>query len=132
MKFLDITLNPVTDGILVGDDTDVMEHAFIIGTNGEKRFVNNDEVKRIIEELKPNGGGFLLGEAKYVALFNMDKAFKIQNGRFIVGSVLVMSYEGERPGFIPDEDIDVVMDLLESRRVTVVDGKQKFSAFEIL
>ena len=132
MKFFDITLNPVTDGILVGDDTDVMEHAFIIGTNGENRFVDIEEVKRIIEELEPNVGSFLLGGAMYMVIFNMDKTFKVQNGRCLVGSVLVMAYEGDRLGSIPDEDIDVVMDLLESRRVTVVDGSQKFSAFEIL
>lgn len=132
MKFFDITLNPVTDGILVGDDTDVMEHAFIFGTNGEKRFADIEEVKRIIEELEPNVGSFLLGGAMYMVIFNMDKTFKVQNGRCLVGSVLVMAYEGDRLGSIPDEDIDVVMDLLESRRVTVVDGSQKFSAFEIL
>ena len=132
MKFFDITLNPVTDGILVGADTDLIEHAFIIGTNGEKRFANIEEVKRIIEELESTGGAFLLGEAKYMVLFNMDKTFKIQNGRCLVGSVLVMAFEGDRLGSIPDEDIDVVMDLLERRRVTVVDGVQKFSAFEIM
>ncbi len=132
MKFFDITLNPVTDGILVGDDKDVMEHALIIGTNGEKRFAGIEEVKRIIEDLDPNGASFLIGDAKYVVIFNMDKTFKIQNGRCLVGSVLVMAFEGDRLGSIPDEDIDIVMDLLEKRRVTVVDGSQKFSAFEIL
>lgn len=132
MKFFDITLNPVTDGIVLGVDTDVMEHAFIIGTNGEKRFADIEEVERIVDELGSNMGSFFIGEAKYMVLFNIDKTFKIQNGRCLVGSVLVMAYEGDRLGSIPDEDIDVVMDLLESRRVTVVDGSQKFSAFEIL
>ena len=104
----------------------------IIATNGEKRFADMDEVKEILKRLESKGASILIGNGKYMVIFNDDKTFEQITGKFLVGSMLVMTIEDDVLSLIPDDELEVVMDLLESRMVTMVNDGERFSALEIL
>ncbi len=131
---IDIKLNPVTDGFVEENfqDEGGGYYAFIIATNGEKRFADKHEAEEIIKALKGRVGVRLIGDAEYAVVFNKDKTFDTMAGRYFVGSMLVIRYDGEDFGLIPEEDLDYVVDLLEERMATMVDGEQRFSALEIV
>lgn len=70
----------------------------------------------------------ILGESDYIVLFNDDKAFDLEEGRFFVGSMLVMKIIGDRLLPLSDEEIAEVEDILDGRMATLVSGDQQFSA----
>ena len=129
-----INLDPVTDGFVEAErqENEVSEHAFIIATNGDKRFADMDEVKEILKRLESKGASILIGNGKYMVIFNDDKTFEQMTGKFLVGSMLVMTIEDDVLSLIPDDELEVVMDLLENRMVTMVNDGERFSALEIL
>lgn len=131
---IEINLDPVTDGFVEAErqKNEVSEHAFIIATNGDKRFADMDEVKEILKRLESKGASILIGNGKYMVIFNDDKTFEQMTGKFLVGSMLVMTIEDDVLSLIPDDELEVVMDLLESRMVTMVNDGERFSALEIL
>ena len=131
-RSMSITLNPLTDGLVENEnDKDMVRadgHALIIATNGALRLTDMMEVKHIIEGLGPRGGSIILGDDDFIALFNDDKAFDLEEGRFFVGSMLVMKISEDRLLPLSDDEIVTAQEMLDGRMATFVSGDQQFSA----
>ena len=129
-KSMSITLNPLTDGF-VENDKDMVRadgSALIIATNGALRLTDMMEAKHIIEGLGTRGGSIILGDDDFIALFNDDKAFDLEEGRFFVGSMLVMKISEDRLLPLSDDEIVTAQEMLDGRMATFVSGDQQFSA----
>lgn len=133
---MSITLNPLTDGFVENEndkdkDMDMVRadgHALIIATNGALRLTDMMEAKHIIEGLGTRGGSIILGDDDFIVLFNDDKAFDLAEGRFFVGSMLVMKISEDRLLPLSDDEIVTVQEMLDGRMATFVSGDQQFSA----
>lgn len=129
-KSMSITLNPLTDGF-VENDKDMVRadgSALIIATNGALRLTDMMEAKHIIEGLGTRGGSIILGDDDFIVLFNDDKAFDLEEGRFFVGSMLVMKISEDRLLPLSDDEIVTAQEMLDGRMATFVSGDQQFSA----
>lgn len=108
-KNIEIKLNPLTDGFVENAVNEnairADRHALIIATNGDLRLTDLNEVKEIIEGFKNCGGSIILGDSDFIVLFNDNKAFDLEEGRFFVGSMLVMKISGDRLLPLSDEEI---------------------------
>lgn len=127
---MSITLNPLTDGF-VENDKDMVRadgSALIIATNGAFRLTDMMEAKHIIEGLGTRGGSIILGDDDFIVLFNDDKAFDLAEGRFFVGSMLVMKISEDRLLPLSDDEIVTAQEMLDGRMATFVSGDQQFSA----
>ena len=131
-KNIEIKLNPLTDGFVENavnkNAIRADRHALIIATNGDLRLTDLNEVKEIIEGFKNCGGSIILGDSDFIVLFNDNKAFDLEEGRFFVGSMLVMQICGDRLLPLSDEEIVTVQDMLDGRMATLVSEDQQFSA----
>lgn len=131
-KSMLITLNPLTDGFVENEnDKDMVRadgSALIIATNGALRLTDMMEAKHIIEGLGTRGGSIILGDDDFIVLFNDDKAFDLAEGRFFVGSMLVMKISEDRLLLLSDEEIVTAQEMLDGRMATFVSGDQQFSA----
>ena len=131
-KEIEIKLNPLTDGFtenkINSDAIRADRHALIIATNGELRLTDLNEVKDILEGFKTCGGSMILGDSEFIVLFNDNKAFNLEEGRFFVGSMLIMRICGDRLLPLSDDEIAKVQDLLDGHMATLVSGNQQFSA----
>lgn len=127
---MSITLNPLTDGFVEKDKDMVRadDSALIIATNGALRLTDMMEAKHIIEGLGTRGGSIILGDDDFIVLFNDDKAFDLVEGRFFVGSMLVMKISEDRLLPLSDEEIVTAQEMLDGRMATFVSGDQQFSA----
>lgn len=129
-RSMSITLNPLTDGF-VENDKDMVRadgSALIIATNGALRLTDMMEAKHIIEGLGTRGGSIILGDDDFIVLFNDDKAFDLEEGRFFVGSMLVMKISEDRLLPLSDDEIVTAQEMLDGRMATFVSGDQQFSA----
>ena len=129
-KSMSITLNPLTDGF-VENDKDMVRadgSALIIATDGAFRLTDMMEAKHIIEGLGTRGGSIILGDDDFIVLFNDDKAFDLAEGRFFVGSMLVMKISEDRLLPLSDDEIVTAQEMLDGRMATFVSGDQQFSA----
>ena len=127
---MSITLNPLTDGF-VENDKDMVRadgSALIIATNGALRLTDMMEAKHIIEGLGTRGGSIILGDDDFIVLFNDDKTFDLAEGRFFVGSMLVMKISEDRLLPLSDDEIVTAQEMLDGRMATFVSGDQQFSA----
>ncbi|MBO6308219.1 MAG: hypothetical protein J6N70_05145 [Oribacterium sp.] len=131
-KNIEINLNPLTDGFVDNYEkrnaVSADYHALIIATNGAFRLTDQEEVNDILERFKTCGGSIILGDADFVVMFNDNKAFDIDDGRFFVGSMLVMKIDGGKLVLLSDEDIVTVQELLDDRMTTLKSGDLQFSA----
>lgn len=129
-RSMSITLNPLTDGFVENDKEMVRAdgHALIIATNGAIRLTDMMEAKHIIEGLGTRGGSIILGDDDFIVLFNDDKAFDLAEGRFFVGSMLVMKISEDRLLPLSDDEIVTAQEMLDGRMATFVSGDQQFSA----
>lgn len=134
-KNIEIKLNPLTDGFVENAVNEnairADRHALIIATNGDLRLTDLNEVKEIIEGFKNCGGSSILGDSDFIVLFNDNKAFDLEEGRFFVGSMLVMKICGDRLLPLSDEEIVAVQDMLDDRMATLVSEDQQFSALVV-
>lgn len=131
-KSMSITLNPLTDGFVENENDKAMVradgHVLIIATDGAFRLTDMMEAKHIIEGLGTRGGSIILGEDDFIVLFNDDKAFDLEEGRFFVGSMLVMKISEDRLLPVSDDEIVTAQEMLDGRMATFVSGDQQFSA----
>ena len=129
---MSITLNPLTDGFVENEnDKDMVRAdgpALIIATNGALRLTDMMEAKHIIEGLGTRGGSIILGDDDFIVLFNDDKAFDLAEGRFFVGSMLVMKIGEDRLLPLSDDEIVTAQEMLDERMATFVSGDHQFSA----
>jgi hypothetical protein len=136
-KNIVIKLDPMTDGFtedkVAENAIRADRHALIIATNGDLRLTDLREADRIIDSFERFrcGGSVILGESDFIVLFNDNKAFDLEEGRFFVGSMLVMKIAGNRLLPLSDEEIVHVQDLLDCRMATLVAGDQKYSALAL-
>ena len=86
-----INLDPVNDGVELKSEKEntLAESALIIATDGQKRTVGFTEAMSILEKIK-NIKAERLGNTDYIALYNGDKIVNFGNGRFFIGSVLIL------------------------------------------
>lgn len=131
-KAIEIILNPLTDGIIKGKIQEELitedRHVLIIATNGKYRLTDSMEANDILEGLKNCVGSMILGDSDFIILFNDNKAFSLEDGRFFVGSMLVMKICGKQLLPLTDEEIVRVQELLDGHMTTLVSGNQQFSA----
>ena len=131
-RSMSITLNPLTDGFVENENDKAMVradgHALIIATDGAFRLTDMMEAKHIIEGLGTRGGSIILGDDDFIVLFNDDKAFDLAEGRFFVGSMLVMKISEDRLLPLSDDEIVTAQEMLDGRMATFVSGDQQFSA----
>ena len=129
---IEITLNPLTDGFVENEvNADTIRgdrHVLIIGTNGNLRLTDTEEGKRILEAFETCGGSMILGDSAYIALFDDRKAFDLEDGRYFVGSMVIMKMSGNMLAPLTVEEIKEAQELLAGHMVTLVSGEQQFSA----
>ena len=131
---IEINLNPLTDGIVqttCADEAERQErHALVIATNGDMKPISLQEVKEILDGLNGCSGSVMLGDMDYIAIFNDDKAFDTEEGRYFVGSMLIMRIDGDRLVPLTEEEIQTARGLLSERMRDMTAGDLRFSALE--
>ena len=132
---IEIKLNPMTDGIVQTICTDKAKrqdrHALVIATNGDMKQISLQEATKILDGLKDCSGSIIIGDSDYIVIFNDDKAFDTQEGRYFVGSMLVMRIDGDRLVPLTEEEIQTVKKLLDEHMADMVSGDLSFSALEL-
>ena len=141
MKNLEIRINldPVNDKIInfpvrnnPGDGRNIKnQKGIVIGTDGNYRTVDADEVDSIMVALGDNGIAKSISE-DYVMLFSAESIINAEFTRYLVGSVLVMKIgDDSRIKDITDFDIDMMRTFFETDLVTLTYGKEKFDAYPL-
>ena len=135
MKNIDITiqLDPVNDGVSSIPANVKMKGrgALVIGTNGNYRFIDEDEAVEILDRLSGSCGTDYMGKNNYLVVYNSKKVIKAIEGRFIVGSVLIVKGTDKGIEFLEEDEINTVINEFASRMATLCSGDMQFSAYEI-
>lgn len=135
MKNIDITiqLDPVNDGVSSIPANVKMKGrgAIVIGTNGNYRFIDEDEAVEILDRLSGSCGTDYMGKNNYLVVYNSKKVIKAIEGRFIVGSVLIVKGTDKGIEFLEEDEINTVINEFASRMATLCSGDMQFSAYEI-
>ena len=134
-----IDLDPVNDKIVTfpvrnnfGDGKDIKNvKALVIGTNGEYRTVDTDEMEKIMIALDTKSLAKSLSD-DYVMMYSAESVINAEFTRYLVGSVLVMKI-GKDSKFIDltDFDIDMMRTFFEMNLVTLTYGREKFDAYPL-
>lgn len=134
-----IDLDPVNDKIVnfpvrnnSGDGKDIKNvKALVIGTNGEYRTVDTDEMEKIMIALDTKSLAKSLSD-DYVMMYSAESVINAEFTRYLVGSVLVMKI-GKDSKFIDltDFDIDMMRTFFEMNLVTLTYGREKFDAYPL-
>ena len=134
-----IDLDPVNDKIVnfpvrnnSGDGKDIKNvKALVIGTNGEYRTVDTDEMEKIMIALDTKSLAKSLSD-DYVMMYSAESVINAEFTRYLVGSVLVMII-GKDSKFIDltDFDIDMMRTFFEMNLVTLTYGREKFDAYPL-
>ena len=132
---IEIKLNPLTDGIVQTICIDKAERqdqrALVIATNGDMKQISLQEAMKILDGLKDCSGSIIIGDSDYIVIFNDDKAFDTQEGRYFVGSMLIMRIDGDRLVPLTEEEIQTARGLLSERMRDMTAGDLRFSALEL-
>ena len=134
-----IELDPVNDKIVnfpvrnnSGDGKDIKNvKALVIGTNGEYRTVDTDEMEKIMIALGTKSLAKSLSD-DYVMMYSAESIINAEFTRYLVGSVLVMKI-GKDSKFkdLTDFDIDMMRTFFEMNLVTLTYGREKFDAYPL-
>lgn len=134
---IDIQLDPVKDGASWIPDKMTIKGrgALIIGTNGQYRFAEEDEVMGIFDQLSGCGASDYLGQTAFLVVYNSNKVLYTDDGRFFVGSVVIVkgTAKGTAKGieFLDEAEIEEVKTEFESRLSMLCGNGFQFSAYEI-
>ncbi|MBP7348873.1 MAG: hypothetical protein KA965_09345 [Butyrivibrio sp.] len=132
---IEIKLNPLTDGIVQTICIDKAERqdqrALVIATNGDMKQISLQEAMKILDGLKDCSGSIIIGDSDYIVIFNDDKAFDTQEGRYFVGSMLIMRIDGDRLVPLAEEEIQTARGLLSERMREMTADDLRFSALEL-
>lgn len=135
MKTIDviIKLDPVEDGAkFLGTEPEREERrGLIMGTNGDFRKVDEQEVRKILRDLKDNIGADLLGRTDYVVAFNGKKVLKKNGHKYLVGSVLIVKDEENGIELLNDQEIKEAQTEFLSRLVPLQANGFSLAAYEI-
>lgn len=129
-----IKLDPVNDGaeiinaIFIRKD----EGALIIATNGDKRIADASEAQRILDRLTDVGYGEYMGNTPYLIMCNGNKILNFGSGKCLIGTVIIMKFDGKGLSLLSGEEFDEAAKEFESRLIRIVGDGQEFSAYELL
>lgn len=140
-KHIETRLDPLTDGFTENkaavNAIRADRHALIIATNGDFRLTDIREADIILRELAASecSGSIILEDVPdgvdFLVIFNDHKAFDLEEGRFFVGSMLILKMESKRLHGLIDEEVYKVKDMMDGRMATLVDGGDTFSALAL-
>lgn len=130
---IDIQLDPVKDGAswIPEKMTIKGRGALIIGTNGQYRFAEEDEVMAIIDQLSSCGASDYLGQTAFLVVYNSNKVLFTDDGRFFVGSAMIVKGTAKGIEFLDEAEIEEVKAEFESRLSMLCGNGFQFSAYEI-
>lgn len=132
---INIQLDPVTDGpnFLPEKVTNESKKALVIGTNGEYRLIDEDEVYEIFDRLTMTmvSESDFMGKTDFLAVFNAKKVLSTGCAKFVVGSVLIVKSVREGITLLDAEEIEQAKTEFQSRLVTLCGSGIQFSAYEL-
>ena len=132
---INIQLDPVTDGpnFLPEKVTNESKKALVIGTNGEYRLIDEDEVYEIFDRLTMTmvSESDFMGNTDFLAVFNAKKVLNTGGAKFVVGSVLIVKSVREGITLLDAEEIEQAKTEFQSRLVTLCGSGIQFSAYEL-
>ena len=130
---ISIQLDPSVDGINWMPERVKIEgkHAFVIGTNGNYRIIDEDETFAILDRLFGNSQSDYIGKTSFLVVYNANKVIKTGGSRFIAGSVLVIKSGNNGIELLTDDEIEVAKNEFTSRIVTLCGDGIEFSAYEL-
>ena len=130
---VNIRLDPARDGLVkpAPEMKCSSRYALVVGTDGQSRVVSMKEAKQIIRDIGFLGRGVQLGTGDYLMIFNEGKCFTVDDGTFLVGSVLVVKLVGVQ--FLPLKswEIDEVLELMAGQMVELRAGDISISAIDM-
>ena len=130
---ISIQLDPVNDGVN-SFPTDVRmkgRGALVIGTNGNYRFIAEDEAIEVMDKLSGCCETEYICKTSYLVVYNSNKVIKTIEGKFFVGSALIVKGTNAGMEFLSEDEIDTVVNEFASRMATLCSGDIQFSAYEI-
>lgn len=132
---INIQLDPVTDGpnFLPEKVTNESKKALVIGTNGEYRLIDEDEVYEIFDRMASAmvSESDFMGNTDFLAVFNAKKVLSTGGAKFVVGSVLIVKGAREGIALMDEEEIKQAKTEFQSRLVTLCGSGIQFSAYEL-
>ena len=132
---INIQLDPVTDGpnFLPEKVTNESKKALVIGTNGEYRLIDEDEVYEILDRMASAmvSESDFMGNTDFLAVFNAKKVLSTGGAKFVVGSVLIVKGAREGIALMDEEEIKQAKTEFQSRLVTLCGSGIQFSAYEL-
>lgn len=130
---VNIQLDPVNDGaVFHPEKMQVKEFgALIIGTNGESKFISEEEALDIMDNLTGKMRGEYMGRSVYMVVLNDEKIYLIGGQEYFIGSALIIKSTREGLSMLEGEDFEKAANIFESRLVTLVGDGQEFSAYEL-
>ncbi|MBP5607917.1 MAG: hypothetical protein J6X66_06580 [Lachnospiraceae bacterium] len=131
---INIALDPVTDGasvIRVDEERESDAGALVIATNGEYRRIDPEEAYDILSRMPKTAYAEHLGKSPYMAVFNDEKIFEIREGRYFIGSVVILKWDEDGPDMLSGDDYDRAKKEFISRLSWLVVNGQKFTAYEM-
>ena len=132
---INIQLDPVTDGpnFLPEKVTNESKKALVIGTNGEYRLIDEDEVYEIFDRMASAmvSESDFMGNTDFLAVFNAKKVLSTGGAKFVVGSVLIVKGAREGIALMDEEEIEQAKTEFQSRLVTLCGSGIQFSAYEL-
>lgn len=131
-----IELDPVNDGVINAGaaKTEVCRedrHALVIATNGEMKLISHGEAQRYMTDLQEKSASKVLGEMKYMLVYNADKTICVEGGDYLVGSALIMRISGCDFVTMTEEEISEAQQYFEEHLGILKAGDMRFSALEI-
>ena len=72
-----------------------------------------------------------IGKTSYLVVYNSKKVIKTIEGKFFVGSALIVKGTNAGMEFLSEDEIDTVVNEFASRMATLCSGDIQFSAYEI-
>lgn len=136
MENIEITiqLDPISDGVSDCPDNVKMKGrgALVIGTNGNYKFIDESEAFEIMDKLSGFCSTEYMGKTNYLIVYNSKKVIKTFEGRFFVGSALIVKGAQTGMEFIDEDEINTVVSEFASRMATLCSGDIQFSAYELI
>ena len=102
---ISIQLDPVNDGVN-SFPTDVRmkgRGALVIGTNGNYRFIAEDEAIEVMDKLSGCCETEYICKTSYLVVYNSKKVIKTIEGKFFVGSALIVKGTNAGMGFLSED-----------------------------
>lgn len=130
---IDIQLNPVSDGArwIPEKVRKKGRGSLIIGTNGEFRFVAEEEAIDILDKLSGCSDSDYLGKTDYMIVFNAKKVLNSAGDRYLVGSAMVVKSSKHGLRFIEEDEIEDVIKEFQKKLVTLCGSGIQFTAYEL-